>query len=174
MKTQMSAIIEQVKTNINTNTQKEIQRVFEEIINDDVWSLTKDEYEKMNRDEKREVIKSIKKAIDESKVETSDEVVEENETDDEQSEVQQLIQDEIEQLNRVKDKLNNRLANVNGRLRELTGESKVTKMDMCRDIYKTNPNLARKDYIKLFMEQANCTQAGASTYLVNIKKEQQY
>ena len=49
-----------------------------------------------------------------------------------------------------------------------------TKMDMCRELFKENSGLARKEYVQLFVEKAGLTVPGAKTYaqiiLSNAKK----
>jgi SprT protein len=49
-----------------------------------------------------------------------------------------------------------------------------SKMDMCRAIYRSNKqlNLSRQEWIKLFVTQAGCTPAGASTYLQTLKSKE--
>lgn len=45
-----------------------------------------------------------------------------------------------------------------------------SKIDMCWTIYRARPTLARGELIKLFVAQAGCTTAGASTYVATCKK----
>lgn len=47
-------------------------------------------------------------------------------------------------------------------------DSKVSKAEQCRQFVAANPGLARKDYVKAF-ENLGCTNAGAKTYIQNIK-----
>lgn len=53
-------------------------------------------------------------------------------------------------------------------LRKLDGKVKregPTKMEMCVEIWKANPGLTRKEYVELFINQANLTPAGSRTYI---------
>ena len=45
-----------------------------------------------------------------------------------------------------------------------------SKLDLARELYKANSNLARVSMIELFMEKLNMTKAGASTYYYNAQK----
>lgn len=47
----------------------------------------------------------------------------------------------------------------------------LTKKDVCRAIYKTNPSLDRARYINAFMSLADCSKACASTYYQSIINE---
>jgi SprT protein len=49
----------------------------------------------------------------------------------------------------------------------------TSKMDKCRAIYDSNKHLnpSRQEWIKMFKDQAGCTDAGASTYLQSIKSK---
>lgn len=53
-------------------------------------------------------------------------------------------------------------------LRKLDGKAKregPTKMEICLEVWKANPGLTRKEYVELFINQANLTPAGARTYI---------
>lgn len=45
-----------------------------------------------------------------------------------------------------------------------------TKMDRCREIFKANPTADKATLIKMFVEEAKCTPAGANTYHNTLKK----
>ena len=44
-----------------------------------------------------------------------------------------------------------------------------SKMDVCKQLYADNPGMSRGDMINLFIAQAGCTKAGASTYYQTCK-----
>lgn len=46
-----------------------------------------------------------------------------------------------------------------------------SKLDVCREIWKTNPNVTRQDMIGKFVSDGKCTPAGANTYYLKIKGE---
>lgn len=46
-----------------------------------------------------------------------------------------------------------------------------TKMDLCRAIWKANPNLSKLDMCTKFIDEAKCTKMGANTYYLTLKKE---
>lgn len=46
-----------------------------------------------------------------------------------------------------------------------------TKLDLCRQIWKDNPNLPRKDMTAKFVSDAKCTPQGANTYYLSVQKE---
>lgn len=51
---------------------------------------------------------------------------------------------------------------------------KVSKIDICRSIFVehySKPSATRKTIISLFMSQAGCTRAGASTYYQQLNKQ---
>lgn len=48
------------------------------------------------------------------------------------------------------------------------GDSKMAK---CRAYFMANPGLARKDYVKVFMDEFAATKACAETYHYNLTKE---
>lgn len=79
----------------------------------------------------------------------------------------------IEKENRIVDlesemvRLQDRIKDIRKELRGLEGKTKregPTKMDNCREMYKENPGLARKEYVKLFMDKAGLSLAAARTY----------
>lgn len=47
-----------------------------------------------------------------------------------------------------------------------------TKYDHCRHIFMTHKGVSRKEMINMFIVEADCTPAGASTYYQKIQKEQ--
>lgn len=47
---------------------------------------------------------------------------------------------------------------------------KDSKAAKCRAYFKANPGLARKDYIKVFMDDYQMTKDGAGTYVQNFRK----
>ena len=51
-----------------------------------------------------------------------------------------------------------------------TNKPKTSKMEMCRNIKLANPNASRQQLISLFISQAGCTKAGASTYYYSLNK----
>lgn len=48
-----------------------------------------------------------------------------------------------------------------------------SKLDLCRQIWKDNANLTRKDMLAKFVSDAKCTPAGANTYYLLVQKENQ-
>lgn len=83
-------------------------------------------------------------------------------------------QAEVDRLNRVNDlekqiiQYQEAIKQLRSELRKLDGKSKregPTKMETCVEIWKSNPGLSRKDYVELFISQANLTPAGAKTYI---------
>lgn len=46
-----------------------------------------------------------------------------------------------------------------------------TKLDLCRAIWKANPNATRADMKAKFVAEAKCTDMGANTYYLLIKNE---
>lgn len=46
-----------------------------------------------------------------------------------------------------------------------------TKLDLCRQIWKDNTTLSRKDMIGKFISDAKCTKQGANTYYLLVQKE---
>lgn len=46
-----------------------------------------------------------------------------------------------------------------------------SKMEKCRSFFFSNPGLARKDYIKVFVNEYGATPDGAATYHYNLTKE---
>lgn len=83
-------------------------------------------------------------------------------------------QTEVDRLNRVNDlekqiiEHQETIKQLRSELRKLDGKSKregPTKMEMCIEIWKSNPGLTRKEYVELFINQANLTPAGGRTYV---------
>lgn len=83
-------------------------------------------------------------------------------------------QTEVDRLNRVNDLEKQIIGHqeaikqLRSELRKLDGKSKregPTKMEMCVEIWKTNPGLTRKEYVELFINQAGLTPAGGRTYV---------
>lgn len=83
-------------------------------------------------------------------------------------------QAEVDRLNRVNDlekqiiEHQETIKQLRSELRKLDGKSKregPTKMETCLDVWKANPGLSRKEYVKLFINQASLTPAGARTYI---------
>lgn len=100
-------------------------------------------------------------------------VVETVEPTTEEPVVEEQNQTDIEKENKIVDleseivKLSERLSDLKKELRSLTKPAKTdgpTKMEVCIDLYKSNVGLARKDLVKLFMDLAGLTLAGARTY----------
>lgn len=46
-----------------------------------------------------------------------------------------------------------------------------SKLDVCRQIWKDNPNVTRQDMLAKFVADGKCTPAGANTYYLKIKAE---
>ena len=78
----------------------------------------------------------------------------------------------IEKENRIVDlesevvRLQDRIKDIRKELRGLEGKTKregPTKMDVCRDLYKMNGGLQRKEYVQMFMEKAELSTAAAKT-----------
>ena len=106
-----------------------------------MFSLEKEEFEKMNRDEKREFAKKI---LEEINAETEEVTLKEAQEEEEQAfnELQQHIEMLQEQLTVARDKM-----------RELKGDPKPTsKIELACDYMEMNPGLVRKDYIAAFIE----------------------
>lgn len=85
-----------------------------------------------------------------------------------------LEQKEVDRLNRVNDlekqiiEHQEVIKQLRSELRKLDGKSKregPNKMETCVEIWKSNPGLNRKEYVELFINQANLTPAGARTYI---------
>ncbi len=83
-------------------------------------------------------------------------------------------QAEVDRLNHVNDlekqiiEHQEVIKQLRSELRKLDGKSKregPTKMETCVEIWKSNPGLNRKEYVELFINQANLTPAGARTYI---------
>lgn len=83
-------------------------------------------------------------------------------------------QTEEDRLNRVNDlekqiiQHQEQIKVLRSELRKLDGKAKregPTKMETCLEIWKANPGLTRKEYVELFINQANLTPAGARTYI---------
>jgi len=83
-------------------------------------------------------------------------------------------QTEVDRLNRVNDlekqiiEHQEAIKLLRSELRKLDGKSKrdgPTKMETCLEAWKSNPGLTRKEYVELFINQANLTPAGARTYI---------
>ena len=83
-------------------------------------------------------------------------------------------QAEVDRLNRVNDlekqmiEHQEAIKQLRSELRKLDGKAKregPTKMETCIGIWKSNPGLTRKEYVELFINQANLTPAGAKTYI---------
>ncbi len=83
-------------------------------------------------------------------------------------------QTEVDRLNRVNDlekqiiQHQEAIKQLRSELKKLDGKAKregPTKMEMCVEIWKSNPGLSRKEYVELFINQANLSPAGARTYV---------
>ena len=83
-------------------------------------------------------------------------------------------QTEVDRLNRVNDLEKQIIEHqevikvLRSELRKLDGKAKregPTKMETCLEAWKSNPGLTRKEYVELFINQANLTPAGARTYI---------
>jgi hypothetical protein len=83
-------------------------------------------------------------------------------------------QTEEDRLNRVNDlekqiiQHQEQIKMLRSELRKLDGKAKregPTKMETCLEVWKSNPGLTRKEYVELFINQANLTPAGARTYI---------
>lgn len=179
MNDQMNNIIDTIKSNVKNPTIKNIKKEFESSLILISWSAIKEEYEKMNTKQKIEFIKTIKKVIDDGdKTEstTNSEVpmkkIVVNEVVEEISEVQQLIKEEVDELTVKQTELRKELSEIQKRLHDLVPNNgkKESKMDVCKKIFSDNPDLTRKEYIQMFMDDAMCTKAGSATYYATIKK----
>jgi len=162
----MNNIIETIKSNVKNPSLKNIKTEFESLLILTSWSVIKEEYDNMNSKQKMELIKTIRKVIVDGLTPTKKEVETVEET-----EVQKLIREEVEELTQKNVVLRKELLDNQKRLRELTPDTKKeSKMDMCKTIFKNKPDLQRKEYLELFMTEAGCTKAGAATYYATIKK----
>ena len=139
MKDPIQEIVKFVSENIEKHTQKEVLVALDKYFDQTEWSLEKEEFEKMNRDEKRDLAKTILNNLESEEV-----TLEEAQEEDEQAfnELQQHIEMLQEQLTVARDKM-----------RELKGDPKPTsKIELARDYMELNPGLVRKDYIAAFIE----------------------
>ena len=64
MKDPIQEIVKFVSENIEKHTQKEVLVALDKYFDQTEWSLEKEEFEKMNRDEKREFAKNILEELD--------------------------------------------------------------------------------------------------------------
>ena len=83
-------------------------------------------------------------------------------------------QTEMDRLNRVNDlekqiiEHQETIKQLRSELRKLDGKTKregPTKMEICLEVWKSNPGLTRKEYVELFINQAGLTPAGSRTYI---------
>lgn len=83
-------------------------------------------------------------------------------------------QAEVDRLNRVNDlekqiiEHQEAIKQLRSELHKLDSKSKregPTKMEKCLEVWKSNPDLTRKEYVELFIKQAGLTPAGAKTYI---------
>ncbi len=103
-----------------------------------------------------------------------EEIIETVETIDTVSSEIDPEQAEVDRLNRVNDlekqiiEHQEAIKQLRSELRKLDGKAKregPTKMETCVEIWNANPGLSRKEYVELFISQANLTPAGAKTYI---------
>jgi len=89
-----------------------------------------------------------------------------SETDPEQAEVDRL--NCVNDLEKQVIEHQEAIKQLRSELRKLDGKSKregPTKMEKCLEVWKSNPDLTRKEYVELFIKQAGLTPAGAKTYI---------
>jgi hypothetical protein len=137
----------------------------------------KDEWLNMNKKDKREFIKTLMNTEPTEEVTESDiddgliEVTDEQESQEELTDLQKLVQEELNELNIRKVELMNELNGINTRIFELTGQStsNESKMDKARRVYELNPGLSRKDMLIKFQTECELTKSGSATYYNTIK-----
>lgn len=124
-----------------------------------------------------EVVEAVveeQEAITESVSDPVEQIIETVETIETVSSDVDPEQTEVDRLNRVNDlekqiiEHQETIKQLRSELRKLDGKSKregPTKMEMCVEIWKSNPGLSRKEYVELFINQAGLTPAGARTYI---------
>ena len=127
--------------------------------------------------EESEVVEAVveeKEAIAEPVADPVEEIIETVETIENISSEVDPEQTEVDRLNRVNDlekqiiQHQEAIKQLRSELKKLDGKAKregPTKMEMCVEIWKSNPGLTRKEYVELFINQANLTPAGARTYV---------
>ena len=102
MKGPLQEIVKFVSENIEKHTQKEVLVALDKYFDQTEWSLEKEEFEKMNRDEKRDLAKTILNNLESEEV-TLEEAQEEDER--EFNALQQHIEMLQEQLTVARDKM---------------------------------------------------------------------
>ena len=127
--------------------------------------------------EESEVVEAVveeKEVIAEPVADPVEEIIETVETIETISSDVDPEQTEVDRLNRVNDlekqiiQHQETIKQLRSELRKLDGKAKregPTKMETCVEIWKSNPGLSRKEYVELFISQANLTPAGAKTYI---------
>ena len=83
-------------------------------------------------------------------------------------------QAEVDRLNKVNDlekaiiQHQEAIKQLRSELRKLENKTKregPTKMEMCLELWKSNPGLTRKEYVQMFQDQCGLTVAGSRTYV---------
>lgn len=120
-----------------------------------------------------EAVVEEQEAFDEPVSDPVEEIIETVETNEPVAAEADPEQAEADRLDRVNDlekqiiQHQEAIKHLRSELRKLDGKAKrqgPTKMEMCVEIWKSNPGLTRKEYVELFINQAGLTPAGGRTY----------
>lgn len=178
----MNTSIQQIKQVLVDNNVTSINKGVEVLVqyfNGFEFHECKEEWLSMKRDEKRSFVKKLLETdeitdevtesdIDDGLVEITDEQTEE--VTAKPTELQQLVQQEVSELQEQIKQLEEQIKPLKERLFDLTGQSdkSETKMEKAVRIFENNKGLKRKDMLILFQNEAGLTKAGSATYYNNI------
>lgn len=159
--------LKEVLTNNNTTSIKSGIETLNNFFDSFEFHPCKQEWNNMNRDEKRTFVKTLMNYTEEAAIdETESHVSIDEEMVDKVIEVdhQQAVDVEKAELEVELAKLQQRIVDIRSRIAELGGEvAKTSKIDICRMYYKDNQP-TRKQFIQWCMDVMKMSKPHSSTY----------